>query len=84
MATSWNLVARRLALASCALLLAVVPAQAQDAKGKKSLPLTARCDREDAIYKVGEKATFLVSSITDGEASYSLSEAPRRCRQSRK
>ena len=43
--------------------------------GKKELtplPLSARCDRDDAIYKVGDKAKFVVRSTMAGEATYRL------------
>jgi cephalosporin-C deacetylase len=35
--------------------------------------LFARCDRDDAIYKVGDKVKFLITSKEGGEASYRLS-----------
>jgi cephalosporin-C deacetylase len=49
----------------------------QDKKDKKDAaplaPLVARCDRDDAIYKAGDKAKFLLTSTTAGEATYRLS-----------
>src|SRR5690348_3086523 len=60
-----------------ALLVLWTPAlDAQDKKKKPEAPpppLQARCDRDDAIYKVGEKATFFIRSENDGEASWQLS-----------
>src|SRR5262249_17264675 len=36
--------------------------------------LRIRCERQDALYKVGEKATFLIQSSEDGDAVYRLSD----------
>ena len=42
---------------------------------KKAQPgLRAQCDRADALYRVGDEAAFLVTSQTDGPATYRLSE----------
>jgi cephalosporin-C deacetylase len=42
-------------------------------KGKKDkAALVARCDRDDAIYHVGERAKFVLSSTTPLEAAYRL------------
>jgi cephalosporin-C deacetylase len=60
-----------------ALLVLWTPAlDAQDKKKKPEAPpppLQARCDRDDAMYKVGEKATFFIWSENDGDASWQLS-----------
>ena len=44
------------------------PGQKDDKKDKdaKIAPLIARCDRADAIYPVGAKAKFVISSTTTG------------------
>lgn len=47
---------------------------AQDTKDKPAPPLQARCDRADATYKVGAMAKFLITSASDGEGIYKLSE----------
>ncbi len=56
--------------------LGVPSVSAQDKKDKKDTapPLTARCERSDAIYSVGDKAKFIVAGTTAGEAEYRLSE----------
>ena len=46
----------------------------QDKKGKKDAsPLVVRCDRDDAIYKVGDKVEFYITSNVTGEGSCRLS-----------
>jgi cephalosporin-C deacetylase len=47
----------------------------QDKKANKEpvAALVARCDRDDAIHKVGDKAKFLLTSTVAGEATYRLS-----------
>src|SRR5438105_2567608 len=67
---------RRFCLAlACAATAALPTAQAQgpkDAK-KEPPPLVARCERDSAIYAVGEKAKFLITGTISGEAVYRLS-----------
>src|SRR5947209_423338 len=46
----------------------------KDAKDAAPPPLVTRCDRNDAIYKVGEKAKFLLTSTIAEDGSYRLSE----------
>src|SRR5947209_6221468 len=41
---------------------------------KKVAPIEASCTRADAVFKLGEKATFKIDSEVDGEAAYRLSE----------
>src|SRR5262249_55948830 len=53
------------------LLAASAPTLAQEKKGPV---LRLRCDREDALYKVGAKATFHIESTADGEATYRFSD----------
>ena len=55
-----------------ALMFAVAPAAAR-AQGGKGTALRVSCDRETALYAVGEKATFLIRSTDDGEATYRVS-----------
>jgi cephalosporin-C deacetylase-like acetyl esterase len=63
---------RLLAALGFALSLAVLPTAVAQPKGPP--PVTVRCDREDAIYKVGEKVTFLLEDKVDGqEGEYELS-----------
>lgn len=62
------------------LLLALVtcfPVSAQDKKddGKKPVAaFTLRCNRENATYKVGDKAVFLIQANDDGEGVFRFSE----------
>jgi hypothetical protein len=70
----------RLGLSALILVLAWLPAApGQDQKDKKDhkdakLPdLMARCERNNAIYHVGEKAKFLITCNAPGEAAYRLS-----------
>jgi cephalosporin-C deacetylase-like acetyl esterase len=61
------------------LVLVPLTASGQEKKqGKKDdkakAGLTARCDRDNAIYHVGERAKFLLSRDTPGEAVYRLTE----------
>src|SRR5829696_5662516 len=44
------------------------------AKDPLKAPFTIRCAREDAIYKVGEKATFLIYSDSDETGKFRFSE----------
>src|SRR5262249_9311468 len=55
-----------------ALMFAVAPAAATP-PGGKGTGLRVSCDRETALYSVGEKATFLIRSSDDGEATYRVS-----------
>jgi len=52
------------------------PGQKDEKKDKdaKIAALIARCERADAIYPVGAKAKFVISSTISGEATYRLSE----------
>jgi cephalosporin-C deacetylase len=55
-----------------AVFLATLPAPAAV---QKDVPaVTIRCDREDALYKVGDKVTFILDTNIDGEGDYDLSE----------
>ena len=65
-----RLTAAWVALVVVTLLSHVTRAQAP----KKATPVQASCTRPDALYKVGEPATFKVESEVDGEAAYRLSE----------
>src|SRR5438445_3233768 len=64
---------RRLVSAAVLLVIAYVPISAQ---GPKKAPSTVRasCDRDTALYKVGETAKFFIQTTMDGEAAYRLSE----------
>jgi cephalosporin-C deacetylase len=64
------------AVGACGLALMFVvtvtlpAARAQSGKGPA---LRVSCDRETALYKAGETATFLIQSSEDGEATYRIS-----------
>lgn len=60
-------------------LPATLPAQdkketKEDAKKELKGPLALRCDRANAIYKVGEKATFLIYADADDIGTFRLSD----------
>jgi cephalosporin-C deacetylase len=57
-------------------VLGIPSVSAQDKKDKKeAVPqLTARCDRADAMYRVGDNAKFIVTGTNAGEADYRLSD----------
>jgi cephalosporin-C deacetylase len=60
---------------SFALVLAfflTLPSAANLQKDPPAIKL--HCDREDAIYKVGEKVTFVLETTIDGQGEYELSE----------
>src|SRR5437868_5100900 len=65
--------AGRFGAALFVLVLAGLPAAPAQ---EKSAPasLVARCDRDDAIYPVGAKAKFVITSAVAGEATYRLSD----------
>src|SRR5262245_3624843 len=56
------------------LVTAAVMLPTAAAQGSKAPTLRIRCERQDALYKVGEKATFLIQSSEDGDAVYRLSD----------
>jgi cephalosporin-C deacetylase len=55
-----------------ALFMAALPAPA--ALQKDPPAVTVRCDREDALYKVGDKVTFTLETNIEGEGDYELSD----------
>src|SRR5687767_3105143 len=77
----WLCLACLLFVASCAApsLAQDKPAKDKPAAGKDDKeffkgPLAVRCERDSAIYKAGENATFLIYSDTGGTASYRFSD----------
>lgn len=61
-------------LACCCLV--PLPTWAQDKKDAKEPfkgPFTIRCERENALYKVGEKATFLIYADADDSGTFRFS-----------
>jgi cephalosporin-C deacetylase-like acetyl esterase len=64
---------RRFVPAALLFLIASVPTSAQ---GPKKAPPAIRisCDRDAALYKLGETAKFFIQTAADGEAAYRLSE----------
>jgi cephalosporin-C deacetylase len=57
-------------------VLGIPSVSAQDKKDKKDAKaqITARCERANALYSVGDNAKFIVVGTTAGEAEYRLSE----------
>ncbi len=67
----------RLCLAAMLLApLSIRPSHGQEKKDKKDAvpkaPLVVRCDRDNAMYKIGEKAQFFISGTRAGEATYKI------------
>src|SRR5262245_61284170 len=56
-----------------AVTLGLPTARVLGQKEEKKSNLVARCDRDNATYKVGDKATFYFTSAVAGEAAYLLS-----------
>jgi cephalosporin-C deacetylase-like acetyl esterase len=57
-----------------ALSLAALPTAAFQKDPKQAPAIKIICEREDALYKVGEKVVFQIDSYVDGECDFRLSE----------